>query len=849
MKTIIKIFLYFIFVTLSCKKGDAPQTIDLSQDWFFSPDEQNIGMVNIWYARDYDDTRWTILDAGKRWEDQGFPKLDSTAWYRKIVQIPSGWQGKSVWLISAGINDAYTLFINGEYINSFGDRTNHTVAEKTTAAEVSGSLNYGGPNLITFQVYDWGGSGGPWRLPLNLTTEKNEIDDIALLSSLNVYEKDELWLSTNLSCLGNEAYGNKMVVNIRNDQNDEPVTEQTLKLSGDKKTLLLKMNMPRVQEKTIYNVVEEIINDQGKKSISLLKKVEWNPPSYQPDKNGHIQLNNFVTELLNQQIAGMDSTNFKFVNFRDGWVFISVRALNKNSRPPLAYLDDNVNALQFRINPQTGAKEVMRFLAGGQHKLDLKQASDLEIIVRSIPEIIYSDHPSSPHITPYGSYDWSYLTKYVLSNVNTIVTSAGSLSRIELEQWAKEGRRWIVHAGLPGLGETKTPTSEEVYEIWSKSPGVTGAHFNGIIVDEFVMAGAGHYHAWTDALSLLYKNPNFSNKIFYAYCTDIFYAPTAPAIPFGKELMSHGGRFALERYLPEQLTEEDAHAHLFEQLSHTYKNMQKSLDKSGQHLIIVLGYLTDPTETLSVYPSVDYRVFMDMQFHLLATDPSFRELYGIQEYLSSYADEELLRWAHQLFRHYCIEGKRTRLTEDPYFLSHLENPDFALGLEAWTVEPAGKGSIQIKNIPGYSWLQGRYPQTSVGDQFICFKRSARQPNIIRQKVKELDPTRLYSVKLIAADLQNLDKKQELAFSVDLDQVEIIKEHTFRFVYPSNYGHELAPYNRDHPAWFNFYRIVFRPKGRTAELKISDWNNRIKAGGPSGQEVIFNFIEIQPFLEN
>jgi hypothetical protein len=239
---------------------------------------------------------------------------------------------------------------------------------------------------------------------------------------------------------------------------------------------------------------------------------------------------------------------------------------------------------------------------------------------------------------------------------------------------------------------------------------------------------------------------------------------------------------------------------------------------------------------------------MDMQFHLLATDPTFRDLYGIQEYLSSYADEELLRWAHQLFRHYCIEGKRSRFTDDPYLLPHLQNPDFDQGLKDWTLEPAEEGSIQSKSMPGYSWLQGRYPRTSFGDQFIWFKRSTKQPNIIRQKLKELDPARLYSLKLIAADVQHLDKKQELALSIKLNSVEIIKDQTFQFVYPSNYGHELGPYNRTHPAWFNFYRLVFRPKSKTAELTISDWSNSTHLKGPPDQEVIFNFIEIQPFYE-
>ena len=39
-------------------------------------------------------------------------------------------------------------------------------------------------------------------------------------------------------------------------------------------------------------------------------------------------------------------------------------------------------------------------------------------------------------------------------------------------------------------------------------------------------------------------------------------------------------------------------------------------------------------------------------------------------------DEEILRWGVKLLRHYCIEGKTERLTNDPYRLSHITNADF-----------------------------------------------------------------------------------------------------------------------------------------------------------------------------
>ena len=48
---------------------------------------------------------------------------------------------------------------------------------------------------------------------------------------------------------------------------------------------------------------------------------------------------------------------------------------------------------------------------------------------------------------------------------------------------------------------------------------------------------------------------------------------------------------------------------------------------------------------------------------------------------------------------------------------------------------------------------------------------------------------------------------------------------------------------------NFHRYVFRPERETALLRISDWAGEQKPGGPVGQRIAYNFIEIQPYLED
>lgn len=183
MKTKLGLLLLIILITISCVKNSTTETIDISKNWRFSPDENNLGRTQNWHAIDFDDSKWSILDAGIKWEEQGYSELDAFGWYRKIVDIPLDWKGKDVWVKFAAVNDAYDLFINGEHISSFGE-ANITFADKPSFTKVTDKINYGSSNLITVRVNDWGNSGGLWRLPVIITTDKRETDLFKPLSNI-----------------------------------------------------------------------------------------------------------------------------------------------------------------------------------------------------------------------------------------------------------------------------------------------------------------------------------------------------------------------------------------------------------------------------------------------------------------------------------------------------------------------------------------------------------------------------------------------------------------------------------------------------------------------------------------
>jgi hypothetical protein len=339
-------------------------------------------------------------------------------------------------------------------------------------------------------------------------------------------------------------------------------------------------------------------------------------------------------------------------------------------------------------------------------------------------------------------------------------------------------------------------------------------------------------------------NPDLKGRTFYPYCGPMYGAPLSRA--FMQAVLAAGYRFALERYLPEQRTEAQADAYLDSMLREQAVQSEQAMPGSVKQMVVCFGYFSAPPESLDVDPGVDHKVYLDKQFHLVANDPAFWRVGGLMTYLSSYADEETVRWAAKLFRHYAIEGHAERMTKDPYVLTHLRNPDFEEGLTGWEVAAAEEGSVSVGSLSGYSWLQGRYPPTSQGDTFLLLKRSTAKPNRVWQVIRGLEPGRLYSLRAYTSAVKELEKEQKLAVSVAVRGGELLPERSFQHVFANCYSHHLPPFDDQHKAWMNYHFRVFRAKATEAEVVLSDWASPEAAGGPVGQESAVNFVQVQPW---
>jgi len=94
-------------------------------------------------------------------------------------------------------------------------------------------------------------------------------------------------------------------------------------------------------------------------------------------------------------------------------------------------------------------------------------------------------------------------------------------------------------------------------------------------------------------------------------------------------------------------------------------------------------------------------------------------------------------------------------------------------------------------------------------------RSEKAPNRVRQTLRALKPGKLYSLKVISSDIGRLDVNQTVSLGIDIKAVEVLEKYGFEYTYPINYAHTLGAYTREHPAYFTFRRVVFRPNQETA----------------------------------
>ncbi|MFH1613769.1 MAG: LamG domain-containing protein, partial [Planctomycetota bacterium] len=545
---------------------------------------------------------------------------------------------------------------------------------------------------------------------------------------------------------------------------------------------------------------------------------------------GAKKLNNLVTELLNITGPNESATEYLFVNPRHGWVFISNDGSDSVQLTPQGGSPVNI-----QLNEKyRHSYEAMRLLDAGNYTISTSLADNL--VVRAIPELVYAQYDSNPHVTEFGLYQNAFKETYhVLKNTNVFV---GSASETFAQQWKTDGKRWLVCCSVP-----RGITVNEAYQYLVQHPAFNISYIDGLIADEF--GGSDSDCAvWAEAIDQALSEPNYSDKVYHPYANSLWDGPEGRQLV--STLIDHNSAVAWKNYLKEQRSEEEAWQFLNQTLVYGAQQYRQVCSGSLNNINVCFGYFSSPPEMLDTFPHVNYKTYLDMQFHLAATHPAFDGLGGLMTYLANYADEETVRWAIRLFRHYGIEGNTQMLSDEPYILTHLDNPDFEQQGQGWTTAPAETNSIRFDRFPGFGWLQGRYPNTPEGDDVIVMRRSAVKPNLFSQQIKNLQPGQLYSFRMYSGDFNDLSVRELHAVSIDINNVTIIPKRSFTHINSNCYSHSYGPYDDVNKAWMNYHWRVFWADGNSATLTVSDWASDTEPGGSIGQELMFNFIEVQPY---
>lgn len=132
----------------------------------------NMGLEKGYNQPDFDDSNWPTMPLPSTWERQGL-YLDGVVWFRKQLDIPSDWAGKTLTLKFGAIDDSGIIYFNGQKI----DKTNQNPNLQYT---LPADIVKAGKAVVALRVIDNRRFGGIRRGPLEIQPADGSSDPINL---------------------------------------------------------------------------------------------------------------------------------------------------------------------------------------------------------------------------------------------------------------------------------------------------------------------------------------------------------------------------------------------------------------------------------------------------------------------------------------------------------------------------------------------------------------------------------------------------------------------------------------------------------------------------------------------
>ena len=548
---------------------------------------------------------------------------------------------------------------------------------------------------------------------------------------------------------------------------------------------------------------------------------------------GHRRLNNLVTEILNAKLAeDASEQSFSISHTRNGWLYIAAKDTQD------ADIDVAVDGLPI-IGRDSLNNETFRELSAGGHTVTVKGAAKGgRLVVRSIVDIFNYCPGANSHVGENGKYNWPLMQKFVLPAVTTL--NGGSIPE-ENRTWLRQnGYHWLANANTTQIGK-----AQDLVDILKKNGGFTAPHYDGVTCDEQFFSRLSTLKYYTDGVKQFEKE-NPSDRLIYTW---IVGKPATNAVSYdfistSVNASKSRGKLLFEIYCRTKETEEQAAAYLRDYAVETLENIKAIYPGVESSTGIIFGNFNQiPILSLAHHPAVDFKYYLDMQLHLVATDPTFVNLGATGYWGSYYADRELYRWAFMLLRHYCVEGNTEMLSKQygfSYTPNHLQNGDFAGKLDPWTAS----GDVRADKVNGFAATsQNRWGGSSVGDTLAVFKKANAETSTLTQTVKNLIPGKMYCLQFSTGDYNDIVAKRHnprmygieanLGDGAVIDAaqswVHIDKREKGRYAHNNNV------------ARINLHHIVFKATKPETTLVFSN------AAALPGEELVLNYVMLNPFL--
>lgn len=149
--------------------------IDLSGPWKFKT-----GDKWEWATPDFDDAHWKSIAVPSTWEQQGYPRHDGFAWYRKSVKIPRSIARSKLILMLGKINDVDQAYFNGALIGKTGtlpknkgDRVQGHKDEERAYFIPPYLIQTNKTNIIAVRVFDIAKTGGIYSGYIGIATRED----------------------------------------------------------------------------------------------------------------------------------------------------------------------------------------------------------------------------------------------------------------------------------------------------------------------------------------------------------------------------------------------------------------------------------------------------------------------------------------------------------------------------------------------------------------------------------------------------------------------------------------------------------------------------------------------------